>query len=289
MLRRLVFPVVALAVVVACGGGGTPVTTTIPATTTVADAGFGAEAFAFAASSDLAVGTERLLVAVSNPQGARLPRPDIPVTISVWLQGREFQTQTVEAAFIWAIPDVSGLYRATFDFDASGIWVVSVQPGGGAPLDPFPIQVQELPRTVAVGEAAPPSDSVTSADAPLVEITSDPDPDPSLYELSIADAVTSGRPSVIVFATPRFCQTAICGPTLDTILALKPDFPDVNFLHVEVFTNLDDPANIKTVPAVIEWGIPTEPWVFVVDAAGIVVGRFEGVVDAAEIAAALGR
>jgi hypothetical protein len=106
--------------------------------------------------------------------------------------------------------------------------------------------------------------------------------------MSIAEAVASGRPSVIVFATPKFCQTAICGPTVDRILEIKPSFPEVNFLHVEVFTNLDDPDNLQLVPAVSEWGLPTEPWVFVVDATGIVVARFEGVVDAAEIAAALG-
>lgn len=285
-MRRLAVLLVTFLLAAACGDDSATPTTTVA--TTAASGAFPAEAFAFAASSDLAIGRERLLVAVSDPTGARLPRPDIPVTITVWLQGREFQTQSLPAEFIWAIPDVSGLYKVWADFDVPGIWVVSVQPAGGEALMAFPIQVQEFPRTVAVGAPAPPSDSVTSADAPLVEITSATDPDPSLYEMSIADAVSSGRASVIVFATPKFCQTAICGPTLDHILDIKPSFPDVNFLHVEVFTNLDDPANITTVPAVVEWGLPTEPWVFVVDADGIVVARFEGVVDAAEIAAALG-
>ena len=275
-----------LLLVAACGDDAATTTTAVATSGGVTT--FPEDAFGFAASSDLAVGHERLLVAVSDPVGARLPKPEIPVTITVWLQGREFQRQSVAAGFIWAIPEVSGLYRANFDFDVPGIWVVSVQPASGAPLPDFPIQVQEFPRTVAVGAAAPLSDSVTIHDAQLEEITSDTDPDPSLYQMSIAEAVTSGRPSVIVFATPKFCQTAICGPTLDHILEIKPAFPGVNFLHVEVFTNLDDPANIQTVPAVDEWGIPTEPWVFVVDATGIVVARFEGVIDADEIAVALG-
>ncbi|MBI5157112.1 MAG: hypothetical protein HZA58_03750 [Acidimicrobiia bacterium] len=284
-MRRLLSAILAVGLLAAACGDDAPSTTTTSAAT--ASAAFPAEAFAFAASSDLAIGRERLLVAVSDPNGARLASPDIPVTITLWLQGRESQTQTLSADFIWAIPDVSGLYKVWADFDVPGIWVVSVQPAAGAALAEFPIQVQESPRTVAVGEPAPRSDSVTSADAPLADITTATDPDPSLYEMSIADAVTSGRPSVIVFATPKFCQTAICGPTLDRILEIKPSFPDVNFLHVEVFTNLDDPANLETVPAVDEWGLPTEPWVFVVDADGIVVARLEGVFDAAEIAAAL--
>jgi hypothetical protein len=278
MLRRLALLLLVLA---ACGGD--------TATTTSASAAgpFPEDAFGFAASSDLAVGTDRLLVAVSDPAGTRLPKPEIPVTVSVWLQGREFQRQTVEAGFIWAIPDVSGLYRATFEFDVPGIWVVSVQPAAGPALPDFPISVQESPQTVAVGEAAPQSETFTIHDHALEEITSADEPDPALYQMTIAEAVTSGRPSVISFATPRFCQTAICGPTLERILEIKADFPDVNFLHVEVFTNLDDPANIELVPAVTEWGLPTEPWVFVVDASGVVVARFEGVVDSAEIAAAL--
>ncbi len=54
-----------------------------------------------------------------------------------------------------------------------------------------------------------------------------------------------------------------------------------------MFTNLDDPENLEVVPAVQEWGLTSEPWVFVVDALGNVAGRFEGVVDPEEIEAAL--
>ena len=287
-MRRLTFLLLVLGLVAVACGDDDATTTTAASTTTASATAFPEDAFAFVASSDLAVGRERLLVAVSNPNGARLPRPEIPVTITVWLQGREFQPQTLPADFIWAIPDVSGLYKVWAAFDVPGIWVVSVQPDQGPALAEFPIQVQEFPQTVAVGDPAPPSDSVTLADAPLEEITTATHPDESFYQMSIADAVTSGRPSVIVFATPKFCQTAICGPTLERVSEIKPSFPGVNFLHVEVFTNLDDPANLATVPAITEWGLPTEPWVFVVDADGIVTARFEGVVDASEIAEALG-
>jgi hypothetical protein len=253
----------------------------------VEEGGFPGDAFAFAASSDLAVGVERLLVAVSDPVGTRLPSPSIAVDVTVWPEGREGETQTQEAGFIWAIPDVSGLYRAEFDFDTAGIWMVSVEPHSGPALDVFPVAINQSPLTVAVGDPAPRSNTLTSSDAPLEEISTATDPDPSFYLLSVADAVTSGAPTVIAFATPKFCQTAICGPTLERLQEIAPDFPEVNFIHVEVFTNLDDPENLEVVPAVVEWGLPTEPWVFVVDSDGIVTARFEGVVSAEEIAAAL--
>ena len=54
-----------------------------------------------------------------------------------------------------------------------------------------------------------------------------------------------------------------------------------------MFTNINDPDNIALAPAVEEWGLPTEPWVFVVDAEGIVIARFEGLVAEEELAALL--
>jgi hypothetical protein len=274
VLRRTAVLVVLVAVAASACGGGT--------------AGpFGDGAFAFSASSDLAIGTERLLVAVSDPAGTRLADPSIPVTVTLWPEVDVSARQTVPTTFAWAIPNVSGLYEATVQFDRDGLWDVRVTPQGADPLDDFTIMVNEAPSTPAVGDPAPRSDTPTLADHDVAEISTDPDPDPRFYEMSVADAVTSGRPTVIVFSTPKFCQTGICGPTLDTVKAAAADHPDVNFIHVEVYTNLDDPANLQLVPAVIEWGLPTEPWTFVVDAAGLISARFEGVVTSDEISAAL--
>lgn len=276
MARRITVTLVALGLFAAACGDDAP-----------ADSPFPADAFALTASSNLAVGRERLLVAISGPDGARLASPDVPVDVTVRPDGSN-DALTVPATFMWAIPGHSGLYRAEVDFPSAGTWWVRVTPGTGPALEEFPITVLSEPLTPAIGQAAPASDSATAADGPLETISTDTDPDPRFYEMSIAEAVTSGRPSVIVFATPKFCTTGVCGPTLDDIKDLAPSYPDVNFLHVEVFTNLDDPNALEVVPAVIEWGLPTEPWVFVVDADGLVVGRFEGVVARDEIEALLG-
>ena len=245
-------------------------------------------AFAFSASSSLGVGEERLLVAIADESGARLASPEVPVTIAVWAEGQEDMPQVEGGIFIWALEGVSGLYRVTFDFDLSGTWLVQVTPSGGEPMEAFPVTVYAEHPVPAVGEAAPLSETPTGAEFPLDEISTDPDPDPRFYDSSVAEAVTSGRPSVIVFATPAFCQTAVCGPTLDIVKSVADEHPDANFVHVEVYTNLDDASNLQLVPAVLEWGLPTEPWVFVVDSAGLVVARFEGVVTPEEISAALG-
>ena len=92
---------------------------------------------------------------------------------------------------------------------------------------------------------------------------------------------------MIVFATPAFCTTGACTPVMDLVRGMAPDYPDVDWVHVEVYTNLDDPDHLEVVSAVEEWGLRTEPWVFVVDSAGFIAARFEGVVSAEEIAAVL--
>ena len=289
MRFKLLIVILSMGLIAAgCGDGADDAGSAPSSTAPPADQPFGPDAVAFVASSNLAVGTERVLIAVTDDSGRRLPSPDIPVTLNVWLDGREFQTQTVDGIFLWAIPDVSGLYRAQVEFDVSGTWFIEVVPEGGQPLDLAAVTVYDLAFTPAIGDPAPRSETLTSADAPLSEISSDTDPEPSFYELSVAEAVTSGRPSVITFATPRFCSTGICQPTLELMRELAPQYPDVNFLHVEVFTNINDPANIVLAPAVEEWGLPTEPWVFVVDANGIVAGRYEGVVTPEELREVLG-
>ena len=276
-MRRALPVLLALSVVTAaCGGGDDD-----------APSAFPAGAFAFTASSTLGVGPERLLVAVADPSGARLASPHLPVTITVWPEGRDEAAQTRDGVFIWALEGVSGLYRASFDFDVPGTWMVAVAPAGEEPLEVFPVTVAADQPVPAVGDPAPRSETPTGDEYPLAEISSDPDPDPRFYESSVAAAVSSGRRSVIVFATPAFCQTAVCGPTLDIVKSIADEHPSVNFVHVEVYTNLEDAGNLEIVPAVTEWGLPTEPWVFVVDAGGIVTARFEGVVTAEELAAAL--
>ena len=184
------------------------------------------------------------------------------------------------------VPDVTGLYRAQLTFNTSGVWVVEASLGGRAiPATSFTVRPE--PQAAAVGQPAPASVTPTSADFSVKEITSDPSPDPRLYELSVDQALTSGRPSVIVFATPAFCTTQACGPMVDQIKGLADSRPDVNWVHVEVFENIQDANNLSYVPAVAEWGLPTEPWLFVADAEGILRARFEGVVDPAEVAEAL--
>jgi hypothetical protein len=136
-----------------------------------------------------------------------------------------------------------------------------------------------------VGEAPPPTANktapATASASDLAAITSDPAPDPGLYALTVDEARTSGKPTVIVFATPAFCQTELCGPIVDEIKHVKAEWGDrVNFIHIEVYDAFDP---LVVSPLMASWGLSTEPWVFVLDADGNVSARLEGNVTAAEL------
>jgi hypothetical protein len=76
---------------------------------------------------------------------------------------------------------------------------------------------------------------------------------------------------------------------LDQVKALQASYPDVEFIHVEVYDNLEetDFEELNTVPAVEAWGLPSEPWVFVVDGDGTVSAAFEGAVSDEELTTAI--
>ncbi len=49
---------------------------------------------------------------------------------------------------------------------------------------------------------------------------------------------------------------------------------------------LDENNLPVSVPATVEWGLPTEPYIFVVGADGLVKAKFEGIASQEELAAA---
>ena len=254
---------------------------------------FPEDSFAIAANADIGVGPSRLLVAVLQTNGARLGSPEEAVEFQVAPIDEPAHLQRVPGTFTWMIEGAVGLYRADFEFDRPGPWQVTVIPETGDALDPVPFVVRESTLTPNVGEPAPASPTPTLADHSIEELTTDRNPDERFYETSLEEAVSSGQKTVLVFSTPAFCQTAACGPLLQNAKELAPNFPEVNFVHVEVYTDLLHPDFVPTpdflAPAAGPdyWNLPSEPWAFLIDEEGLVEARFEGVMDPSELAAYL--
>ncbi len=188
----------------------------------------------------------------------------------------------------------SGVYVAAVRFDEPGQWGVEVTATvADVTYDPSAIGfvVLEESASVALGAPAPRSETLTLDDVEdVAQIDTSNPPIPEMHTLTIAEAVTSGRPSVIIFATPAFCLSRICGPTKDVVDDLFKQYTgDVNFVHVEPY-ELDKARSgegLFPVPATSEWGLTSEPWVFLVDSQGNIAAKFEAVVTLDELKTAL--
>ena len=71
-------------------------------------------------------------------------------------------------------------------------------------------------------------------------------------------------------------------------LELSAGFPSLEYVHVEVYENIHVSSfdELVLVPSVVDWGLPSEPWVFVTDAAGVVRATFEGAASDDELSRA---
>jgi hypothetical protein len=236
----------------------------------------------------IGVGEQRILIAVTDlPTGEMVATPDV-TPVAVLRDDIGSPLGEYEGSFVWTIPDVVGLYAFYVDIPGPATYQLDIDAGELGQWPPIGFVAVDDPVQVAVGEPAPLSASRTLADDALENLTSDPTPDESFYEMTIAEAVESG-PSVLVFATPAWCTSQSCGPMLDQVQELADEYPGLNYVHVEVYENIhvNSRDDLVLVPAVTEWGLPTEPWLYVTDTTGTVTAAFEGAVSDDELRAAL--
>ena len=190
-----------------------------------------------------------------------------------------------------AATDVQGIYVGQVTFARPGAWGVEVlaQLGDGrAQGARLSVDVLPVSRTPMPGTLAPRSRNLIAADViDLRTIDSSEPPDPRLHQTRIADAIAQGKPQVIVFATPRYCTSRVCGPVVDVVRTLIPTYSDrVVFVHQEIW---EAGSLQRFSPTVEEWNLRSEPWIFVVDGGGMVRARFEGLTTRRELEAALRR
>lgn len=256
-------------------------------------------------SSQLVAGPpSRFLYSVADPANPYVPTASADVTTEVAFFALARDPANPVATLPGTFLDSGsglGLYHVTTTFDCVGPWgmtLTATLPTGQVTARAI-FDVLPTGSVPAIGAPAPRSDSPTATTPEqIAAISTDTSPDPDLYRLSIAQAVGSGRPTYIVFATPAFCQTATCGPTLDIVKTVVPEYKDrVDFIHVEPYVLqqtdaglkplLDADGHLQVVQAVTDYGLYTEPYQFLVDGAGIVRAEFQGIASADEIRAAL--
>jgi hypothetical protein len=255
------------------------------------------------ASSEKLVGESRLLFALVDDQN----RPIADETLEVELGFFDLcadpaaATEVVTPAFAWGVVGERAFYVATPELTQPGPWGAEVRirdPATGV------VNAAKLQFTVSeggfgprVGDPAPAVRTPTLADVggDVRRISTDPSPDPAFYETSLDDALAAKEPFLLGFMTPAFCTSAQCGPTIDMVKTAVKAAP-IRVVAVEPYRLVYQDGRLKAVvqddgfvpvEAATVYGIPTEPWLFLVDADGTIAGSFEAVVGEQELADAI--
>ena len=292
----------------ACGGSSEPSDAEFPDVITLGEG----EVFPVITNSTLAVGENRLslglldqeYVPVLNAE-VHLRFFDLTADEPVLSSEADARYVPVELSFIdersgkeKRLVGSNGVYVTHVRFDTAGDWGLwlDVTLADGRRLEPIPFRFNVLEETIepAIGEPAPASRQLTLADvADITEIDSSFPSRPQMHETTIADALATGKPIVVAFATPAFCESRTCGPVMDSVMdPLHQKYQDqALFIHIEPFSlkELRDGSARIPVPATEEWGLRTEPWVFVIDRQGKVTAKFEGITDLDEVESVLAR
>ncbi len=191
--------------------------------------------------------------------------------------------------------DGETFYIATAPLDRAGQWelqvLVSLPNADRLMSARLPFIVAPVTTSPAIGDRAPRSPTLTLRDGPLATNTRDPTPDLSRYETSIVDALDQHQPFVVAFTTVGFCfGRGLCQRAVDQ---LKRIAATTSLIAIHAEPLVDIAPGATPVPSesgvLTDWNLESDPWIFVIDADGIITDRFEILVDDAELTAALER
>jgi hypothetical protein len=297
MKKRLhFFGVVLILVLAACGGDGAepagetsaagPQPTNSQAAAAVESGGPSALQIAVA-TNDLAVGSPRIPFILYDGPDQVADAQSVQITA--------FDLSLAEQQAGWSGPAINySDYEVPYwvvypQVNKAGNWglLAEVTLADGSTVEaPFTVEIVEQSQSPGIGSPAPASENRTLETEPdIAKLTSGTNPEPGLYQMTVAEALESGRPTVVSLATPAFCQTQVCAPVIDSIEAVYEDYQDqANFIHLEIYKDFQE---LIQADEVAEWGLASEPWTYVVDADGIIVARFGGPISPRELEEAL--
>lgn len=271
--------------------------------------------FAF---TEAVVGPNRLALGLVRNQ-TPLNDPQAQVHLRLFAPDNTSGTPTLETdATYYGQGLPVGFYVAYPRLSQPGEWRVEIQArasGQNAPsVSRQRLEVKPKSDVPNVGDKAIAVKTLTVADVPdPARLSSGKQIDPAMYQVSLDQALASGKPTALLFATPGFCRTATCGPSLSVMEGLQKQYgARMNFIHVEVYqypfgeavlaqqkaaeqamrqnrllTSQEARAGFSEPMAA--WGLASEPWLYLIDARGTIAARYEGGITGQELQPALER
>jgi hypothetical protein len=146
------------------------------------------------------------------------------------------------------------VYSTKLDFPSDGEWRLAaiLREGDETRAKLLPIaDVGEFHRVPRPGQAAP-----------------------RLQTPAYADALGK-EPIVLLFTTPEFCQSRVCGPVVDVVNQVKHETGDkAAFIQMEIYNDNDPGKGVR--PQVRAFRLPSEPWLFTINRHGVISSAIEG-------------
>ena len=237
----------------------------------------------------LVPGNVRLPISLANQAGLLTTESgvDLPATLTAKLINAD--TQEVVAESLSADRHDTGLtipyWPFRVDIEKPGIYTLIVD---GGPAEGAAIQVLSATEVSIplVGSQLPGFDTPTVDDHRGVEPVCTRTPEPCLFHnITLNEALALKKPIAYLVGTPAHCSTGTCAPALEALITVRKSIGDaMTFLHAEIYT--DDKAT-TVAPAVIALKMEYEPAIYITDASGKIIERFDAVFDADEINAAI--
>jgi hypothetical protein len=176
-------------------------------------------------------------------------------------------------------PEVAEVvYSTDIDFPRAGEYrpvALMKEKGGWAKIALRSIRVGEFAKIPRPGEKAPLIQTPTakSVGGNLAELSTRVPPD-TQNKVNYAD-VLGKEPILLLFTTPKFCQSRVCGPVVDVAQQAQHQFEGkANFIHMEIYNENDPSKGVR--PQVRRFHLPTEPWLFAINREGVVSATIEG-------------
>jgi hypothetical protein len=208
-----------------------------------------------------------------------------PAKISSLATKPEFQSKSTAVD-----PDASTvLYTTTVDFPENGEWRVGALIKDGGQLTARLLttaQVGQFKDIPKVGQRPPAIHTPTPASVggDLSKLTTR-QPTEHMNEADFHD-VLGKKAIVLLFATPKFCQSRVCGPVVDAASQVQSRYgKGVEFIHMEIYKDNEPAKGVR--PQVRAFHLPSEPWLFVIDRKGVIRTSIEGAFDVGELTRAV--
>ncbi len=194
------------------------------------------------------------------------------------LDGKVVVDQMTAAKHNEGIPNAYWLFTARLD--TPDIYRLVVD-GAGEEGQAVQINDPSLVVIPKVGDALPPFDTPTTDNGRGVDPVCTRQPACPLHDVTLTEALQSGKPVAYLIGTPAYCQTGVCGPILELLLEVRDELgDDVVYVHSEVYA---DTTLAETAPAVTAYQLDFEPVLFITDPSGTVVTRLDATWDKAEM------